>query len=36
MSDYGDQKAELNFSGNIDYYDSTDFALLSADVDNDA
>jgi hypothetical protein len=36
MSDYGDQKVKLNFSGNIDYYDSTDFALLSAEVDNDA
>ena len=36
MSDYEDQKAKLNFSSNVDYYDSTDFALLSAEVDNDA
>jgi len=36
MSDYEDQKAKLNLSSNIDYYDTTDFALLSAEVDNDA
>lgn len=36
MSDYEEQKAKLNFSSNVDYYDSTDFALLSAEVDNDA
>ena len=36
MPEYEDQKAKLNFSSNIDYYDSTDFALLSAEVDNDA
>jgi hypothetical protein len=36
MSDHEDQKAKLNFSSNIDYYDSTDFGLLSAEVDNDA
>ena len=36
MSEYEDQKAKLNFSSDIDYYDSTDFALLSAEVDNDA
>lgn len=36
MSEYEDQKPKLNFSSDIDYYDSTDFALLSAEVDNDA
>lgn len=36
MSEYEDQKAKLNFSSVIDYYDTTDFALLSAEVDNDA
>ena len=36
MSEYEDQKAKLNFSSDIDYYDTTDFALLSAEVDNDA
>ena len=36
MSEYEDQKAKLNFSSNVDFYDSTDFALLSAEVDNDA
>ena len=36
MSEYEDQKAKLNFSSEIDYYDSTDFGLLSAEVDNDA
>jgi hypothetical protein len=36
MSDDQDQKAKLNFASNVDYYDSTDFALLSAEVDNDA
>ena len=35
MSEYEDQKAKLNFSSDIDYYDSTDFGLLSAEVDND-
>ena len=35
MSEYDDQKAKLNFSSEIDYYDSTDFAQLSAEVDND-
>jgi hypothetical protein len=35
MSDE-DPKAKLNFSSSIDYYDSTDFGLLSAEVDNDA
>ena len=36
MSEYEDQKAKLNFSSDVDYYDTTDFALLSAEVDNDA
>ena len=36
MSEYEDQKPKLIFSSDIDYYDSTDFALLSAEVDNDA
>lgn len=36
MSEYEDQKAKLNFSSVIDYYDTTDFASLSAEVDNDA
>ncbi|HZB39328.1 MAG TPA: hypothetical protein VE487_00100 [Ilumatobacter sp.] len=36
MSEYEEQKAKLNFSTDIDYYDSTDFGLLSAEVDNDA
>ena len=36
MSDYGDQKAKLRFSEQIDYYDTTDFAQLSANVENDA
>jgi hypothetical protein len=36
MPDNEDQKAKLNFSSDVEYYDSTDFALLSAEVDNDA
>ena len=36
MSDYDDQKATLTFASEIDYYDTTDFAQLSAMVDNDA
>jgi hypothetical protein len=36
MSEYEDQKAKLNFSSSVDFYDTTDFALLSAEVDNDA
>jgi hypothetical protein len=36
MSDYGDQKAKLDLSRDIEYFDTTDFALLSAHVDNDA
>src|SRR6186997_2391288 len=36
MSEYEDQKAKLKFSSDIDFYDTTDFGLLSAEVDNDA
>ena len=36
MSEYEDQKAKLNFSSDIDFYDTTDFGLLSAEIDNDA
>jgi hypothetical protein len=36
MSDDEDQKATLIFGSDIEYYDTTDFALLSAHVDNDA
>jgi len=35
MSDNEGQKAKLNFSSDIEYYDTTDFALLSAHVEND-
>ena len=36
MSEDHEQKAKLNFSSHIDFYDQTDFALLSAEVENDA
>ena len=36
MPDYEDQKAKLNFQSDIDYYDSTDFAQIFAEVENDA
>jgi hypothetical protein len=36
MPDYEDQKAKLNFRSEVDYYDSTDFAQIYADVENDA
>jgi hypothetical protein len=36
MSDYEDHKAKLNFSDHIEYYETTDFALLSAHIENDA
>jgi hypothetical protein len=36
MSDEQDTpKPELRFSADVDYYDSTDFALLTAEVTND-
>ena len=34
MSDYEEQKAKLDLSADIEYYDTTDFALLSAHVGN--
>ena len=35
MSDDETPKPELQFHDQIDYYDSTDFALLTAEVSND-
>jgi hypothetical protein len=36
MGDYDEIKPKLNFGTDIDYYETTDFGLISADVDNDA
>ena len=36
MGDYEDIKPKLNFGTEIDYYETTDFGLIAADVDNDA
>lgn len=35
MSDFDTPAPSLSFSADIDYYETTDFGLLSAEVDND-
>jgi hypothetical protein len=36
MGDYDDIKPKLVFGTEIDFYETTDFGLIGADVDNDA
>src|SRR5262245_53651608 len=36
MSDYEDQKAKLTFQSDVNYFASTDFAQIWAEIDNDA
>ena len=36
MGDYDEIKPKLNFAPDIDFYETTDFGLISAEVDNDA
>jgi hypothetical protein len=36
MGDYDDTKPKLVFGTEIDFYETTDFGLIAADVDNDA